>query len=174
MTEFNVMPSDLFPLRLSDFEYYMFRDDRPSHPMVFLMLVEVTGVLRESAFRESVRELLTSQPLLACNIVNIRGDWFWMPTSNPSEQDLIDWQDVSSDSAARFTPAVRRIDIGTSHGIHLEVRSAPDRSVMAMHVHHACCDGIGAIQLIGELFARPAPARAAGSTTSAWRPRPWR
>ena len=29
----------VFPLSLSDFEFYMFADDRPSHPMVFVMLV---------------------------------------------------------------------------------------------------------------------------------------
>jgi|GEM_PF-5084855 len=32
----------MFPLPLSDFEYYMLVDDRPSHPMVFVMTAQRT------------------------------------------------------------------------------------------------------------------------------------
>ena len=58
----------VFPLTLSDFEYYMFLDDRPSHPMVFVMVVDVGGLLHEIAFQQSVQELLQSHPLLNCRI----------------------------------------------------------------------------------------------------------
>lgn len=143
----------LFPLRLSDFEYYMVTDDRPSHPMVFVMVVHVTGTLAEPSFRESVAELVDSHPLLKCRVEKVgRRDLFWVPVDAASNS--IEWRQVDEATAIDSVPQVRSIDIRTQPGLQLQVFHAKERSQVVMYLHHACCDGIGALQLIGELFAR--------------------
>lgn len=154
MTDAASCVSDVFPLRLSDFEYYMLADDRPSHPMVIVMLVEVSGQLLEREFRDSVRDLIRSQPLLSSRVEKHGGDWFWVEAPDQDAGKLIEWQQVSADDVLQFTPQVRCIDLRQSVGICAEVRASAERSRVAVHLHHACCDGIGAVQIVGELFAR--------------------
>ncbi len=58
----------MFPLPLSDFEYYMHVDDRPSHPMVFVMVVTVTGHLKRVEFQEAVDAAVMANPLFRSNV----------------------------------------------------------------------------------------------------------
>ena len=146
-------PSDLFPLQLSDFEYYMLSDDRPTYPMVFVMTVQVSGSLLEQPLRESLRELLTSQPLLDCCVKKLRGKgWCWVRQTESAE--LLDWHSTDHASVAAFVPEVRIISLQRNRGIFVDVRAATDCATVTLYLHHACCDGIGALQLIGELFSR--------------------
>ncbi|MFN9976428.1 MAG: hypothetical protein ACK58T_41665, partial [Phycisphaerae bacterium] len=62
------MIASVFPLPLSHFEYYMFIDDRPSHPMVFVMVVHVDGCLLREPFETAVRETLETHPLFMCHV----------------------------------------------------------------------------------------------------------
>ncbi len=140
-------------MRLSDFEYYMVTDDRPSHPMVFVMVVHVVGLLHKPEFQNSLQELIASHPLLGCRVEK-RPDkgLSWVPFV--SVENVLEWNDVDSETAAHSVPEVRSIDISSQSGINVKVLAAADRAQMVMYLHHACCDGIGALQLIGELFAR--------------------
>ena len=44
----------VFPLRLSAFENYMFADDRPSHPMAFVIEIPVSGDLQPDVMHAAV------------------------------------------------------------------------------------------------------------------------
>ena len=146
-------PSDLLPLPLSDFEYYMLSDDSPAYPMVFVMTIHVSGTLIEQPLRESLRELLTSQPLLDCCVEKLRGKgWCWIRQTEAPE--LLEWHSTDTASVAAFVPEVRSISLQRERGIFVDVRAATDCATVTLYLHHACCDGIGALQLIGELFAR--------------------
>lgn len=146
-------PDLVFPLPLSDFEYYMLLDDRPTHPMVFVMVVDVGGQLRESPFRESLSELIQSHPLLNCRIEkHVHSGWCWVPLS--TQPSVLEWENASSDSVREFVPAVRTLDIRCSPGIQIRVKAAESTARIALWLHHACCDGLAALQLVGELMAR--------------------
>lgn len=143
----------MFPLPLSDFEYYMLLDDRPSHPMVFVMVVDISGSLQEHTFRESVTELLHAHPLLTCRVEKLRGrGWCWVPSLEYSP--VVEWTVVSDELAKPFVPSVRRLDVCSKSGIHIEVRASTTAARIAISLHHACCDGLAALQLVGELLAR--------------------
>lgn len=145
--------NSLFPLPLSDFEYYMVLDDRPSHPMVFVMVVDVSGCLMEAQFRQSLRELLDSHPLLNCRVEKqAESGWCWIPLSTP--QSVLEWEQVAADVGSAFVPVVRTLDIRSSSGIRLQVKTTGSAARIAMWLHHACCDGLAALQLVGELLAR--------------------
>ncbi len=145
--------NSVFPLPLSDFEYYMLLDDRPTHPMVFVMVVDVNGALHEVPFRESVQELIQSHPLLNCCIEKrAQAGWCWVPLS--AQPSVLDWQTVTANAVREFVPTVRSLDIRSSPGIHLQVKAAESTARIVIWIHHACCDGLAAIQLTGELLAR--------------------
>lgn len=148
---------DLFPLRLSDFEYYMLMDDRPSHPMVFVMVVHVSGALSETPFRTSLRELVDSHPLHGCRVQQLSGKgWCWvpLPLSDDRWSGILHWETVAEVTAREFVPPVISLDLRNEPGIRVDVFAAENCAQIVMYLHHSCCDGIGALQLIGELFAR--------------------
>jgi NRPS condensation-like uncharacterized protein len=148
---------DFFPLRLSDFEYYMLTDDRPSHPMVFVMVVHVSGTISEAPLRASLRELIASHPLHGCRIQQLPGKgWCWVPVRLSEERvsKILHWETVAEVTAREFVPPVVSIDIRNEPGIRVDVFAADHWAQVVVYLHHACCDGIGALQLIGELFAR--------------------
>lgn len=156
-TSKSVASANLFPLRLSDFEYYMLTDDRPSHPMVFVTVVHVRGSLLELPFRQSLIELVGAHPLLGCQVRRIPGkDWCWMPLDLSVEgfAKILDWEIVMEATATEFVPEVLALDIQKQPGIRVRVRAADNKAQVVLYLHHACCDGIGAAHLIGELFAR--------------------
>ncbi|MFO0999182.1 MAG: wax ester/triacylglycerol synthase family O-acyltransferase [Planctomycetaceae bacterium] len=145
--------NSMFPLPLSDFEYYMLLDDRPSHPMVFVMVVDVRGTLLEPPFRESLQDLIQAHPLLNCRVENLaRLGWCWIPVE--SQQSPLEWESVTADAVSKFVPHVRAIDIHKSHGIEVLVKAADSAARIVIWLHHACCDGIASLQLVGELLAR--------------------
>jgi NRPS condensation-like uncharacterized protein len=145
--------NSVFPLRLSDFENYMFLDDRPSHPMVFVMVVDVTGSLIEELFHKSLVELLESHPLLNCRVEN-RGSsgLCWVPLSHPPS--VLEWNNVTEEILSAFVPTVKTLDIRSSPGIHVHVKATHSAARIVLWLHHVCCDGLSALQLVGELMAR--------------------
>lgn len=151
--------NSVFPLPLSDFEYYMLLDDRPTHPMVFVMVLDVSGALRESAFRESLRELIQSHPLLDCRVEQrAQMGWCWVPlatsSSAPDLSPVFDWEIVAAEAVQEFRPTVRALDIRSAPGISVQVKAAESAARIVLWFHHACCDGLAALQLVGELMAR--------------------
>lgn len=156
----------LFPLPLSDFEFYMFTDDRPSHPMVIVVDAHLSGDLLQDPFQQSVEELLQNHPLLDCRVSEIPGRGLcWVPIRSSqsgssvtavseSASTLISWSVSVTASVFAEPPGVRVFDLRTSRGIAIEVIKSPQKSRVVLYLHHACCDGIAALQIVGDLFAR--------------------
>jgi NRPS condensation-like uncharacterized protein len=137
---------------LSDFEWYMLCDDRPSHPMVFVIAAEVEGELRESELHQACRELLSKQPLLRSVVVGSGKSAVWRNIDLPD--DVVRFESVSSEALETRLPKVTRIDLRSRPGILVEVLASADRARITLYLHHACCDGIAGVQLISELLAR--------------------
>ena len=143
----------MFPLPLSDFEYYMLVDDRPSHPMVFVMAAQLAGSFQRAALQQSLDELIQSHPFLNCSVADLAGKgWCWV--SRTSLIGGLDWTDEDEASVACFCPQVRAIDLKSSAGLQVVVRASPTHSRLLLYVHHVCSDGIGGVQIMSELLAR--------------------
>lgn len=151
----------MFPLSLSDFEYYMLVDDRPSHPMVFVMAAHLEGAFQQVALTQALHELVECHPFLNCHVANAPGrGWCWVPLADTSlpvsarSATHLEWLDVDEDAVAGFVPQVRAIDLTSETGLQVVVRASPTTARLFLYIHHVCCDGIGGIQLLGELLAR--------------------
>ncbi|MEJ7592907.1 MAG: condensation domain-containing protein [Planctomycetaceae bacterium] len=149
----------MFPLPLSDFEYYMLVDDRPSHPMVFVMAAQLSGAFQQSALQQALEELIQCHPFLNCCVTEIPGrGWCWQPltilASTAPPAGRLDWKDGDEASVSGFVPQVRSIDLTSEAGLQVVVRASPNQARLILYIHHVCCDGIGGIQILGELLAR--------------------
>lgn len=147
------LPQDIFPLPLSDFEYYMLTDDRESHPMVFVIVVNISGLLSEIPFREALTELMEAHPLFRCRVQKIPGKgWCWTPIDICP--DTLEWPPGDAAAVTTCVPPVVSLNIRQKSGLHCKVIVEENNAVVVLYLHHACCDGLGALQVIGELFAR--------------------
>ena len=137
---------------LSDFEWYMLCDDRPSHPMVFVVAADIIGRLSEPEFRQAARDLLASQPLLRSVVDGSGKSATWRQVEIPA--DIVKFEIVNDNELTRRMPGVTRIDIRTRPGILIEVLTSNEQAKITLHLHHSSCDGIAGAQLISELLAR--------------------
>jgi len=157
-----IASSSVFPLPLSEFEHYMLTDDRPSHPMVIVMLVDGHGRLDESLFRVAVHQLVDAHPLLHARIQNCGGELRWVaaalrPDGTPASVS-IEWHAADHADPQSQLPLARPLNLHAGECLRLQVwtgsSAGSERWRVALEVHHACADGIAAVQLIAELLAR--------------------
>ena len=66
----------------------------------------------------------------------------------------LEWLDGDEDAVAQFVPQVRALDLTSETGLQVVFRASPTMARLFLYIHHVCCDGIGGIQLLGELLAR--------------------
>ncbi|APZ95602.1 hypothetical protein [Fuerstiella marisgermanici] len=141
---------DMFPLTLSDFEHYAFRDDSADHPMVIVLRTSFEGQLNESAFRQALDITLLDNPLLRAVVDESgwRSEWRLLKNHKPTLTAI----SYDSEAPPLHCP-LQRIDLRNEAGVTFQLRLCADRGVLITHFHHACVDGIGAIRFIGDVFA---------------------
>lgn len=156
----------VLPLKLNAFERYMLTDDRPSHPMVCPVKLVFSGSLDRQAFLQAVDVAVARHPLLAATVAGRSPrQWTWVAADPPRP-----WIDFDRLDAPLLLPDGQYIDLRRQTGLRIWVRTAPDRSEVHLHVHHACCDGIGAYQFIEDLLCAYDQAVRPESTPVALRP----
>jgi hypothetical protein len=142
--------ADLFPLPLSPFERYMTLDDTAAYPMMFVLMIKLKGNLLREPFGEAVRFAVERHPLVASHIRNVRGKGLcWVPAAMPIPRVCWGKSQSSQPSAQK-----KRIDLTREIGLRISVDSDSVRADVMFEFHHACMDGIGALQFVGDLLAR--------------------
>lgn len=139
----------LFPLPLTLFERYMLLDDRADYPMTFAIQARFRGTARRQLFQQAVEQAVLRHPLLGATVRRgPRGRWVWQPAA--SNSPWIDW----SDGDAPIDPRVAaRIDLRCQPGFRVWVRTGTLSTTATFQTHHACCDGLGLLQVIGDVLA---------------------
>lgn len=141
--------SDVFPLPLAPFEEYMLVDDRLGYRMTFLVEQSFEGEIDRAAFDAGVSEASRRHPLLRAFVQRRRfRGWTWVSAIDASPP--VNWG--SLDQPVRF-PEDPGIDLSREVGVRFFVRVGQGRSRLITQFHHACCDGMGAIQFLSDLFA---------------------
>ena len=142
--------SDVFPLHLSPFEEFMLLDEHPGYRMTFLVEQSFDGEIDRAAFDAGVTEALRRHPLLRANVrQSFFRRWSWVAAKNAQPQ--VDW--ASHDEPAKDTEDIG-IDLRRDIGVRFVARVGNGRSRLVTQFHHACCDGMGAIQFLSDLFAK--------------------
>jgi len=143
----------VFPLPLTTFEKYMLWDDRPEYPMAFVVQLKLRGTMDRQAFVAAVDAAVMRHPLLRAIVRSRRrGGPVWVLAADPRPpiryaalgepigEPLGTWIDLARETGLR---------VWVSEGLE----EGQDTVELTFQFHHACCDGSGALRLIGDVLA---------------------
>lgn len=135
----------ILPLRLTAFENYMFVDDRPSHPMVFVIEIEVSGDLRVEPLKESITMALKRHPLLTARISRRPLGKCWVHAKRGPVVETV--PDGATDQIKRPYIKLRR-----TAGLRIWIAPNAEGGKIHFAFHHATTDGLGAMEFIGDVL----------------------
>lgn len=136
-------PDDSWPL--VPFEQYMLDDDAPGTPMTFTVGWRIAGSVAAERMRAAVAEAIRSHPLLGCRVD--RGRWLPAAGGVPFEQE----QGTAPPRPDResLDPARR----ACLRVVLVEPAVPGAEAELRLTFHHAACDGVGAMEFCGDVFA---------------------
>ncbi len=137
-----------FPLPLVPLEYYYWSDHRPDYPMVYPIDLRFSGELDRGAFEAALRQTIERHPMLGARIEDGSPMPRWVQDSPPAVH--LDWAEADT---PLVHPAGAWIDLAREPGLRTFVRVGHGASRVFMQMHHACCDGLAALQFLGDLLA---------------------
>jgi len=150
---------DVFPLRLTPFEFYYLLEDRPDYPSVFPIHLECRGAIDRAVFERAYRLAHARHPFLSAGI-DRQGRWPNWVAGLPAS---IRWTEGAPASGEE--PAARR----SPAGVYVDVWRDGDRTVFVFVFHHVAVDGMGAFQFIADLMVAYAHGCCGASTSPPWR-----
>lgn len=137
----------MLPLPLVTFEEYMLADDRHTYPMNFFFRFRLSGHVDRAALQTAQREALSRNPLLHAVVHKPgRSRAEWHPYEGETSPPV--WCDAPPVDGY---PPCRHLDLSREPGLRLFAWSDGDGDCLLLQFHHACCDGLGAIQFIEDL-----------------------
>jgi len=156
----------LFPLRLTPFEYYYWCDDRREYRTVFPIQLELEGSLSRDAFTRALHLAWERHPLLRARVDGGVGRIpAWVLLDNPG-LPLV-WTDGES---AGGEAAASRMDLSQGPGLSVAVTAETQRAHVRFTFHHACCDAAGGLQFIEDLLVAYHGLVAGRPAAELWRP----
>ncbi len=141
--------SNVFPLPLAPIEEYLLLDDRPGYRMTYLVEQTFDGEIDRAAFDVGVAEASRRHPLLRAFVKRrlFRG-WQWVSAGDA--RPAVDWGTLDQPV---ILPEDTGIDLTREIGVRFCVRVGNRQTRFVTQFHHSCCDGMGAIQYLSDLFA---------------------
>ncbi len=136
-------------------EHYMLAEHRASHPMTFIVRFRLQSLLSEEQFRKAYLAVLQEHPLLMSRVLGDphgrRRDLRWIQDEAQLDSSLIF---CDSKQQREPTRSEMQMDLARGHGLRMWVRQTGFTSDVLMLVHHACCDGLGAIRFLNDVMSR--------------------
>jgi hypothetical protein len=140
----------LFPLYLAPIELFMETEDRPEHPMAFVIELRLSGSIDREAFIASLSGALIRHPFLNALVKRRKKNQLcWVSAKELGPR--VDWSD--DDRPIELPPEGEAIDLDSEVGLRVWVRRGGSEARVTLQFHHACCDGVGAYRFIGDLLA---------------------
>ncbi|MBQ9372036.1 MAG: hypothetical protein IJU03_07585 [Thermoguttaceae bacterium] len=145
MTEERAFKTELFPLELTPFELYHFYDNVDEFPALFTTKLVWRGACARDVWQTALDRALDLHPLLAANVVQERGRFYWTPCLKPT----ITW--FESEEALDSAP-IQKIELDREPGLKIFATTRDDAVFIRVFTHHATCDGGGFIAFLSDWF----------------------
>jgi hypothetical protein len=139
----------VFPLHLTPIEKLLRADDHSRYPMTFVLEMVFSGTIDRASFEAALAESLARHPLLVSHILPAKGKVPCWVSAN-GQMPPVDWGDGH---LPLNCPNGEGIDLRREVGLRIWIRQSPGRARLITQFHHACCDGVGAYQFLGDLLA---------------------
>lgn len=134
-----------FPLPVAPFELYYLCDDRPGYPTSYPFVMTVKGDVDRDALKRAWEATVGRHPLLSARLANARG---WRPRWVAGAAAPLEW----AEEGTLTLEDQRTFDLEREPGMRGVVTRSGDRTVVALVLHHACCDGIGVLAFFEDLL----------------------
>jgi NRPS condensation-like uncharacterized protein len=138
----------VFPLRLTPMEQYQLADDWPAQPSTYYLRLGLEGQFDRRALEQAVRAAAARHPMFQAVAQSKGRRTRWVAAEDRLPE--IHWDSDLERDVARACPP---IDLRREIGLRLWVCEAEGRTRLWLVLHHACCDGMGAVQFAADLLA---------------------
>ena len=135
----------LLPLTVIEECFYW--ENLPAYPRSWFARLRFSGCLERTGLKAAIISALRRHPLLAAKVQTVGKQLHWLIADD--FDPLIRWE--IGTVGGSFPPAGHQ-DIQQKMGVNFHVRTDTISSVLTIQFHHACCDGIGGCQFIGDLL----------------------
>ncbi|HRE99985.1 MAG TPA: hypothetical protein PLI18_05680 [Pirellulaceae bacterium] len=134
-------------LPLNHLEHFFLWDDRPGYRNVLACRMTGVGRFDHSVVERALAMLAERHPLIASRLeTDRRGRGTWVIGSAPPKVEFVTCDGFDE------PPVFEPMDLERDGGARVLVRESGDRSELWFLSHHACCDGLGGMQCIGDLL----------------------
>ena len=150
---------------LTPFDQLMVLDEHSGYPMCFFIEADVEGPLDHPRLVAAVASAADRHPRIRSRIASRRGRLVWLP---PDRLPEVEWFPCQPSNSGSATTPWRPIDLRREAGVRLVARAeTPLAWRVTLIVHHAVCDGLAAVEFMGDIWscyhgASPAPFRWSG------------
>lgn len=152
---------------LSAFESYMLLDDSEEHPMTFFLRLQFRGTIEHERLVKALRTVVRRHPLLRATVCAAgRSRHHWMVEDGDSLITV--GRHVFGRPFAHRLPPFR--DLFQEPGVYASLATDRGASELWLQFHHACCDGMAAVQLVDELLAAYQDQNVSASNGGEWQP----
>ncbi len=138
----------VFPLPLEPMEQYQLADDWPTQPSTYYLRLGLEGQFDRPAFEQAVRMAAPRHPMLQAVVQTEGRRTRWVAAEDPRPE--VHWDSDLERDVARTTPP---IDLRRQIGLRVWVCEGNGRTQLWLVLHHACCDGLGAVRFAEDLLA---------------------
>lgn len=129
----------------------MLQDTRPGHSMRFFVETTLEGPLCRERFERCVHALVSRHPRLGARVRKRLGAWEW---TAPDRAPIVEWVPLPRAACTTTTFTDTAADLRTTSGVRFVVAETdPGIWQVVMHVHHAVCDGVAALEVLGDLWS---------------------
>lgn len=133
-------------------EEYMLTDDTSSYPMDSIRLLHFTGFFSHSALESAFHALYKRHPFLTKRAERRGHRFFWISCEKKPE---IRWLQADSHSLnASGFPSMEPLNLFDAPGLRVYVIESHEEfwTKILLQFHHSVSDGLGEMQIIGELL----------------------
>lgn len=141
------MPS----LSFTPFEESLYVDDCPAYPWNILFRLTFDGPLDRAVFDRAQAAVVRRHPLLRAAARRSklgRFSWVWPDDGSPTSPVRVHWNEHTVGS----WPVVRRLPLEQGSTLDIWASEAAGRTEVLLHFQHVAVDGLGAVQVIGDLL----------------------
>jgi hypothetical protein len=135
-----------FPLAFTPMEYYFWCDDRREYPTCYPFELEFSGSLDRHRFATAWTAAIDRHPLLRALVDDSGSRPMWIEGNG--EIPEFEWAEVG----VPILGLTEQLDLTAKPGIRCWLRIGSESSRIVLRFHHACCDGLGALQFIEDLL----------------------
>ncbi|MEM8736211.1 MAG: hypothetical protein AAGG44_18415, partial [Planctomycetota bacterium] len=128
----------VFPLALSPFEKFLLWDETDTCPMNSFIELHFDDALDLGCLRESLHAAVHRNPMLACRVHSVGGEWQWEYDAAYTPELRLE-----SEEPPLLDGRPRPIDLFRECGSRYWYRESEQGSRLLIQLHHACTDGVG-------------------------------